>query len=155
MKIEDQFEVGGQTYTCVGSSEYEIQRWVTLYDLKTRCADCGRAFETQATQTRIRRREMSRRCGDCRSPGVPITPRKVQPKPNRAKAPSARKARCRRVQARLAARRAAAAVARAPQQSAGKSQAIAPPIEPAPVAATEAFMVDLDTYKIALGLLDD
>src|ERR1700684_354006 len=98
MKIED-FEVDGQKYTCTGSSEYEIRRWVTLYDLKTRCVDCGRAFETQATQTRIRRREMSRRCEDCRSPGVPIN---LTPKPCRAKARSARKAGCRRAQVRFA-----------------------------------------------------
>ncbi len=156
MRIED-FEIGGQKYTCVGSSEYEIQpRWVTLYDLKTHCVDCGRAFKTQATKTRIRRREMSRRCEDCRSPGIPIERRKAAPKPPRAKAPSARKAQRRRAQARLAARRAPVAVARAPQQPAGKLPAVAaPPIEPAPTAsAAAAFEADLDTYKAALGLLD-
>lgn len=99
---------------------------------------------------------MSRRCEDCRSPGIPVERRKAPPKPNQAKAPSARKARRRRSQARLAARRAAVAVARAPQQPVEQLAVIAAPqIEAAPTTSAVAFEADIDLYKAALGLLDD
>jgi hypothetical protein len=157
MEIKDQFKVGGQRFKCVGANEYEIHRWVTLYDLESRCVDCGRPFRTSATKTAVRLQSVTRRCEDCRSPGIPVEWRKEAPKPHRAKAPSAQlKAQRRRRQARLTATSATVAPARAPQQPAEQLPSIpAPPIEAAPKGSAEAFESKLDSYKAALGLLDD
>jgi hypothetical protein len=149
MEIEDQFEIGAQRYVCVDYYEHEIHRWVTMYELKSRCVDCGRPFVCRATISAVRKRQVTRRCEDCRSPGVPVKPRKAPPKAARIKkSPAGLKARRRRAQARIA-------PARAPQQPAAQLSAIAaPPIEPAPTPSPDDFEAKLDSYKLALGLLD-
>lgn len=154
MKIED-FKIGAQRYVCVDQYEHEIHRYVDLFVLRSRCVDCGGTFECRATKTAIKRRQVTHRCKDCRAPGIPVTPRKGPTNPHRAKAPSARKAQCRRAQARLTARRAAVAVARAPQRPAEQlAVSAAPELQAAPTASAAAFEADLDSYKAALGLLD-
>ena len=73
MRIGATFKLRGQPYECTGSFEHDIPaRCVTVFELYTRCPDCGRGFTATASASQIHKRQVNRRCHDCRSPGVPI-----------------------------------------------------------------------------------
>lgn len=81
------FKRRGQQYECVGRFEHEVPaRFVWIYELRSHCADCGRGFGLTASSGQIHNRQLSRRCENCRNPGVPVA--------EIAAPPSKRKAKC-------------------------------------------------------------
>jgi hypothetical protein len=69
------FRRRGQQYEIVGEQPHTLRngRTITMWRLRSCCADCGRPFEFVATKTRVRRREdFNRRCERHRRPGVRV-----------------------------------------------------------------------------------
>jgi hypothetical protein len=170
MNIDHTFKLRGQRYVCVGHREYETHdgRWLNMLVLETDCPDCGIDFRLLATQTNARRRQLTRRCEDCRRPGVPVD-RHWQRKAAKAKpAPGRKLRRCLRRQRKPSAVRAIAPVIRVqraperrsdvPPSNVALLSVAAPVVAPAhcpmpstaDIAAGEAV---IETYMRALGML--
>jgi hypothetical protein len=76
IRVGDNFDIDGQHYQCVDWREHLIpERVCVLYELRTRCPDCGTSFWATATMRAIKHRTIRRRCDSCRKPGVRVTPR--------------------------------------------------------------------------------
>ncbi len=75
MSTFEQFNIRGQTYTFNSKRPHRTRdgREVDLLIYSTACPNCGCEFEIAATRTAVKRRELSRRCRACRSPGVRVT----------------------------------------------------------------------------------
>ena len=64
------FRIGEQEYVCVGFQDYAIPRFgrsIQMIVLRTHCADCGGAFEFQASEKDIRQKWINRRCNACKA----------------------------------------------------------------------------------------
>ena len=81
MKVGTRFNLHRQRYFCVGIKEHETRdgRWLQLLRLETDCPDCGETFRLLTTKTNARKRILTRRCEDCRRPGIPVEPRRRAP----------------------------------------------------------------------------
>jgi hypothetical protein len=63
VRVGDNFNFDGQAYECVDWFEHEIPaRLVLIYELRTKCPDCGTAFWTTASMRQIKTRNVRRRC---------------------------------------------------------------------------------------------
>ena len=89
MDIGKTFTRGGFPYQIVGIRDHETLdgRWIELFEVRGRCADCGRAFVFSITKGRLRRKNQPRRCERHKNMGTPAKPpkrRKSRPtKPRR------------------------------------------------------------------------
>jgi predicted Zn finger-like uncharacterized protein len=74
------FKVQAQAYRVVGICEHVTLggRCIDLLVVESACPDCGELFRVKATKSAIRRREVTRRCANCRKPGVPVDPGRRQ-----------------------------------------------------------------------------
>jgi predicted RNA-binding Zn-ribbon protein involved in translation (DUF1610 family) len=73
MRVGDSFNLDGQQYEYMDYFETEIpSRTVLIYELRTKCPDCGAAFWTTASARQVRHRHLRRRCDNCRKPGAPV-----------------------------------------------------------------------------------
>lgn len=73
VRVGDNFNFDGQAYECVDWFEHEIPaRLVLIYELRTKCPDCGTAFWTTASMRQIKIRNVRRRCDACVKPGVRV-----------------------------------------------------------------------------------
>lgn len=155
MKVGSRFELHGQRYFCVGTKAHETSygRHLTLLVLESDCPECGATFRLMATKTNIRHRVLTRRCEDCRRPGVPVDPRR------RASAPlaAAKQTKRRRLSKRRKQRLQIAREASECRKSRSVDNAALPVVNvPAPsTAAIEASSDLRDTYLRALSMLDD
>jgi hypothetical protein len=165
MKIDQEFNFSGQRYVCIGYRDYETMygRWLSMLVLETDCPSCGIDFRLLATRTNARRRLLTRRCEDCRSPGVPVDPWRRKA----AKAEPAPRRKSRRSKRPPAVRAAAPLIRaqRAPEQRAVVSPSIAPlapiaalAVAPAPCPMSSAADIAsrdaaAETYMRALGML--
>jgi hypothetical protein len=78
VKIGFEFEFRGQQYACTGLRDYETMsgRWIELVEMESKCPECGSMFSLAASKRNIRQRFLTRRCSDCRRPGVPVDGRR-------------------------------------------------------------------------------
>jgi hypothetical protein len=160
------FEWQGQWFYPLGLHAHECLdgRWVDLVEYESICPDCGAWFEAMASKGRMARRELTRRCEECRSPGVPVRPIKktapIAPAKREAVKTKAKLAIIRRAEARRRAQDAAArhATGDAVGQRAPVVASAGSPATVAASAGADARAViaadRLDTYRLALGLLD-
>ena len=73
--LGNSFNFKGQRYEYTGSREIEVPaKRVTVYQLRSRCPDCGAAFTVSASARQIQGRSLNRRCRDCRKPGRRVKP---------------------------------------------------------------------------------
>jgi hypothetical protein len=81
VKVGTRFDLHRQRYFCVGTKEHETRdgRWLQLLRLETDCPDCGETFRLLTTKTNARKRILTRRCEDCRRPGIPVEPQRRAP----------------------------------------------------------------------------
>jgi hypothetical protein len=81
VRVGTRFNLHDQRYFCVGTKEHETRdgRWLQLLRLETDCPDCGETFRLLTTKTNTRKRILTRRCEDCRRPGVPVERRRRAP----------------------------------------------------------------------------
>jgi hypothetical protein len=75
VRKDESFDFEGQTYECVGQSEYHDTpaRRISVLELYSRCPDCNRGFLCLATRSQIQKRELPRRCDDCQSVYDPVS----------------------------------------------------------------------------------
>jgi hypothetical protein len=81
MRIGATFKKGRQRYECVGLRDYVNQAGYEsrLIVLKSRCAECGALFEFMTTGSKVKKREVNRRCELHRQPGIRIEQRRRTP----------------------------------------------------------------------------
>jgi predicted Zn finger-like uncharacterized protein len=73
MRVGDSFNLDGQQYEYVDFFEHEIlARICIIYELRTRCPDCGTSFWVTASRRQIKHRNVRRRCDACVKPGVRV-----------------------------------------------------------------------------------
>jgi hypothetical protein len=144
------FTVRGQRYVQVGSFLYDMDsgNTVRILELKTECPECGGAFELTASLGQIEKRMLIRRCERCRKTHRgPVDVRKLE----RRKAENAVKRRRRTSAAKSRPKKIAARPADA-FSGAPEGKPSAPASSP-PVTPTAAPETEMDTYRLALGMI--
>jgi len=145
-------------------------RLVEARALLSQCPDCGEWFRQLATKSRIQRRNLVRRCDDCKRPGSPVEPRRARKKPEESAAAAApRKHRRKKPGPRRAPRRRVRVVAptakRVPDRATAAVPVVRPPVgsprgprspgaPSALVAAVERAAASARAYREALGMLN-
>jgi hypothetical protein len=173
MHIGATFRSRGQRYTCGGSFKHFVpERLVTVWELESKCPECGVTFECTATVSAIHKAQLRRRCPDCRQPGVRVGAVKNAKPSSARKSKGKRKSRRRPIDARSgiygaaskaqaspghkqSAQRAAPAVG-PPSTGRALATAVASPegvAAPSPAASSIAAVID--NYAAVLGFLDD
>jgi hypothetical protein len=162
------FTYRGQAFYLTGEThahECRDGRIVDLLEYESACPDCGSRFTALATKGNIRHRWLTRRCEDCRAPGIPIR----SLRPMRRKLVAARRVAARRAtKKRLGATWRKSRVSFEPQPApltcgaslvrpfrSGAAVVPAAIDEALAVVPAGSFAVEkLDAYKIAMSLLD-
>jgi hypothetical protein len=157
MEINQQFKFRGQRYVCAGYQDHETLdgRWVELLVLDSECPDCGSDFRLLATRTNAKCRQITRRCEECRRPGVPVEPRRRRTPVAAAKPTARRKVRSSRLaRQRLKTGREVRRLRKSEGALPSK-----PPAQLAPVASAEAIATPpanfKELYLAALGMTAD
>jgi hypothetical protein len=152
MKLNAKIHLHGQKYVCVGHRHHETRdgRWLDMLELESDCPDCGITFRLLATKSNAHRRTLTRRCTDCRRPGVPVEPRR------RHRTMAGKPAKSKKVVSGQTCRRQSPKTLRgAPHSNLAAEAAAAAPDAPAPSAmAIDAQAEARETYMRALSMLD-